>query len=169
MTSRRSIRSHQQRASRAFQFVPGHVGGRVASAQPVRRLGNISAQVDPEEVVVPEPGGCWEEFTQSANEASFTTGPHYVGVYGQFFFEVGDITFDGTPTDPEIRVLSATDVDSGVLDPLPGSWQAVNLAAQFTYFGWGWASGSVTDVVFEVRWTGTAQVSSFCPQVSDAQ
>lgn len=52
MTSRRSIRSHQQRASRAFQFVPGHVGGRVASAQPVRRLGNISAQVDPEEVVV---------------------------------------------------------------------------------------------------------------------
>lgn len=39
MTSRRSRPTDAQRKSRALQFVPGHVGGRVASAQPVRRLG----------------------------------------------------------------------------------------------------------------------------------
>lgn len=39
MTDRRSAQSAAARNSRALQFVPGHVGGRVASAQPVRRLG----------------------------------------------------------------------------------------------------------------------------------
>lgn len=39
MTDRRSLQTNNARVSRALQFVPGHVGGRVASAQPVRRLG----------------------------------------------------------------------------------------------------------------------------------
>lgn len=39
MTSRRAIPGYDQRVSRALQFVPGHLGGRVASAQPVRRRG----------------------------------------------------------------------------------------------------------------------------------
>lgn len=46
MTTRRSIHTESGRISRAFQFVPGHVGGRVASAQPVRRrrtVGGASA------------------------------------------------------------------------------------------------------------------------------
>lgn len=46
MTDRRSLQADAARSSRAFQFVPGHVGGRVASAQPVRRrrtVGGLSA------------------------------------------------------------------------------------------------------------------------------
>lgn len=41
MTDRRSLQADAARASRAFQFVPGHVGGRVASAQPVKRRSTI--------------------------------------------------------------------------------------------------------------------------------
>jgi len=42
MTSRRAAPGYDQRLSRAFQFRPGHVGGRVASAQPVvRRDGTL--------------------------------------------------------------------------------------------------------------------------------
>lgn len=115
-----------------------------------------------------EPSGCWSQFTQSANEATFTMGGDYtVGVYGTFYFDTGAITFDGTPTDPELRVVDATNVDASSLDSLPGSWQAVDLDDPFMYFGWGWSSGTVTDVVFEVRWTGTAQVASFCPEEAD--
>lgn len=33
------MRGWEERQSRALQFVPGHVGGRVASAQPIRRRG----------------------------------------------------------------------------------------------------------------------------------
>jgi len=39
VTSRRSMQTYSERMSRAMQFVPGHVGGRVASAQPIRRRG----------------------------------------------------------------------------------------------------------------------------------
>lgn len=35
MTNRRSLATYAERESRALQFWPGHVGGRVASAQPV--------------------------------------------------------------------------------------------------------------------------------------
>lgn len=50
MTNRRSLQSDAARSSRAFQFVPGHVGGRVASAQPVRyrrHIGGIGSSVVP--------------------------------------------------------------------------------------------------------------------------
>ena len=39
MTSRRAFKHHEQKLARVLQFEPGHVGGRVASAQPVNRLG----------------------------------------------------------------------------------------------------------------------------------
>lgn len=39
MTGRRPVTQWDARLSRALQFVPGHVGGRVASAQPIRRRG----------------------------------------------------------------------------------------------------------------------------------
>lgn len=55
MTSRRSLQTFNQRLSRQTQFVPGHVGGRVASAQPVKRRPTIGAStarppVPPDEV-----------------------------------------------------------------------------------------------------------------------
>lgn len=44
MTGRRSIAGWDARLSRALQFVPGHAGGRVASAQPIRRRGGTLRQ-----------------------------------------------------------------------------------------------------------------------------
>lgn len=41
MTSRRSMKTPTEKVSRALQFIPGHVGGRVASAQPVLRRERI--------------------------------------------------------------------------------------------------------------------------------
>lgn len=48
MTDRRSLQSSAARDSRAFQFVPGHVGGRVASAQPVKRRNGPYVMARPE-------------------------------------------------------------------------------------------------------------------------
>lgn len=45
MTGRRAVRQWDERLSRALQFVPGHVGGRVASAQPIRRRGGTLRRV----------------------------------------------------------------------------------------------------------------------------
>lgn len=53
MTSRRSMQSERRRESRALQFIPGHLGGRVASAQPVSRVFGISAQTDPDDIEFP--------------------------------------------------------------------------------------------------------------------
>ena len=39
MSSRRSLKTAEQRLSRQTQFWPGHMTGRVDSAQPIRRLG----------------------------------------------------------------------------------------------------------------------------------
>jgi hypothetical protein len=43
MTNRRSMPNYGERISRQTQFFPGHVGGRVASAQPVRSRRTIGA------------------------------------------------------------------------------------------------------------------------------
>jgi hypothetical protein len=53
MTSRRPIRGHTERVSRALQFIPGHVSGRVASAQPIRRRGGTLRQASVGAVEVP--------------------------------------------------------------------------------------------------------------------
>jgi hypothetical protein len=50
MTNRRSLQGYSLRESRELQFTPGHVGGRVASAQPVARriaIGAVTAQATP--------------------------------------------------------------------------------------------------------------------------
>lgn len=52
MTSRRAIKHFDQKASRALQFIPGHVGGRIASAQPVERRGGSVRTVG---TVTPDP------------------------------------------------------------------------------------------------------------------
>lgn len=47
MTNRRSLQTYGERMSRQTQFVPGHVGGRVASAQPLGRRRTIGAVQGP--------------------------------------------------------------------------------------------------------------------------
>jgi len=49
MTGRRSLATHAARESRWLQFEPGHVGGRVDSAQPVRRRQRIGRVEAPSE------------------------------------------------------------------------------------------------------------------------
>lgn len=53
MTGRRAVRQWDERLSRALQFVPGHVGGRVASAQPIRRRGGTLRQASVGAVTIP--------------------------------------------------------------------------------------------------------------------
>lgn len=55
MTSRRRIPSGSERQSRLDQFRPGHVGGRVASAQPIRRNGGTLRRVSVGAVEIPPP------------------------------------------------------------------------------------------------------------------
>ena len=102
--------------------------------------------------------------------ATFTmTGDYTVGVYGTFGFDAAGLVFTGSPTNLELRITAATNVDAAFLDPLPGAWEAITPAQQSVYTGWGWGQGTVTQVVFELRWTGTAQVAAFCPLVIDNQ
>lgn len=74
MTSRRSASSSEARLSRQTQFVPGHVGGRVASAQPVRRrtplVGRVARQWD---TLVPEVGNWWKN-QQGDNASGMMSG-----------------------------------------------------------------------------------------------
>lgn len=50
MTSRRSVQTWRQRVSRSLQYFPGHVSGRVASAQPIPyrrvRVGAVEAEIE---------------------------------------------------------------------------------------------------------------------------
>lgn len=55
MTGRRAVKPWPVKVSRAFQFVPGHVGGRVASAQPIRRRGGNLRQASIGATGVPVP------------------------------------------------------------------------------------------------------------------
>lgn len=64
MTNRRSLPSHGQRVSRALQFRPGHVGGRVDSAQPVIKLRPKRPTREP-----------WTAATWIAGDPSNLTGP----------------------------------------------------------------------------------------------
>lgn len=54
MTSRRSMQTHAERVSRALQFIPGHVGGRVASAQPIYHRQNLRRDIGGEQAPGPE-------------------------------------------------------------------------------------------------------------------
>lgn len=70
MTGRRPMAGWDARLSRALQFQPGHVGGRVASAQPVRRNGGtlrrpaVGAMAAP---VPPLAPGLWKFDEASGN------------------------------------------------------------------------------------------------------
>lgn len=63
MTGRRAVRQWDERLSRALQFVPGHVGGRVASAQPIRRRGGTLRQASVGAVALPPDVDSWPYFT----------------------------------------------------------------------------------------------------------
>jgi len=168
VTSRRSMRSHQQRASRAFQFVPGHVGGRVASAQPVLRLGNISAQVDPEDVVVC--GTDWPLTSGTSTTARYDGATFFD--YTILSVEIAyTCTYTGTVT-PEVRVYE----NPGVLEDPPedtGAWSSWVQISDFsenpttiTGPGSGTESakfgGGDPITAIEVKWDVANAFSSIC-------
>lgn len=80
MTNRRSLRVDTARTSRAFQFIPGHVGGRVDSAQPVlrrRTVGNLGKQpaVPPDYIIA-------RNINSEGENGPFTLDP-FTGYLGQ--------------------------------------------------------------------------------------
>lgn len=154
------MRSHQQRASRAFQFVPGHVGGRVASAQPVRRLGGISAQVDPEDVVIAEPTLCedpgdWPVASSSSTEAAYGDGDSLFGYVALSVRVTYDASASATIT-PEVRVYrdaAWTDWEA----TFPTTISGPDTGTVEAWFGGG---GDITDI--EVRWDVADAFTSLC-------
>lgn len=73
MTNRRSLQTNMQRISRAQQFVPGHVGGRVASAQPVRERLKVGAAAGP-------PGAVPDAMARIALGGGFRSDPDPIDV-----------------------------------------------------------------------------------------
>lgn len=103
MTSRRSMTGHAERLSRALQFVPGHVGGRVASAQPIRRR-----------------GGTLRSASVGATSALAFTGTMPTAASGYFGVDTADPfnTWPYTP-DPGDMLVSMMYVSNYVTDSLP--------------------------------------------------
>lgn len=75
MTNRRSLQTNMQRISRAQQFVPGHVGGRVASAQPVNhRTNRVGATQRPADATPPTSAYLYKD---GVNQDSGISGATY--------------------------------------------------------------------------------------------
>lgn len=91
MTNRRSLQTNMQRISRAQQFVPGHVGGRVASAQPVRERNKVGAVAaapiaPPSGAVVLGGFGLFQDsFTLSAAPAGSNTASILIGAFSSIW------------------------------------------------------------------------------------
>jgi hypothetical protein len=133
MTSRRAMPGYDQRLSRALQFVPGHVGGRVASAQPVRRRGGTIRQA------------------VGATGAAPASGLVFLGYLPTSYnFGVG-----GMPPPPDPRI------QPGPSSPTltPGSAQVTMIAGWATggvSFPSGWhtvASGTVSQMAWALAYT----------------
>lgn len=75
MTSRRSLSNSESRLSRQTQFIPGHVGGRVASAQPVRRRTPVVGRVLASPATAPDSIGATMFEGNWASTIGFTSPP----------------------------------------------------------------------------------------------
>lgn len=80
MTSRRRIPSGSERQSRLDQFRPGHVGGRVASAQPIRRNGGTLRRVSVGAIEIPVPESPPEVATFSSEVYEYGDTPGFTEI-----------------------------------------------------------------------------------------
>jgi len=96
VTDRRSFQTWTERMSRQAQFVPGHVGGRVASAQPVKRrvtVGRVSAPQAP----LPTFLGWGEGGNVTTGQTSWDADPrNNTSTSGAIFTNAASDTYDGT-------------------------------------------------------------------------
>lgn len=155
MTDRRSMQADAARSSRAFQFVPGHVGGRVASAQPVRRRRTVGGLTKP-------PGVTPATVAISTGlGASATVAPADVTAAAIMFLHAG---YDATATPP----AGFTRIDADTFGPAstpvgPLTWQVVTAGPvaegtvpTFTLGGavGGWSQVEEWVVVYFIGGTG---------------
>jgi hypothetical protein len=174
MTNRRSLQTNMQRISRARQFVPGHLGGRVASAQPVRRRAGVGQVSAPPPPPGPTPYACYDlipfqdpdngyyedgdtqmwalELDPSGGDIPFPPGPDE--------FEhtwTLSITLDESPPDSESvyvwgRTVYGWNAESALLDPPPGGSWGTNPVVNIASFpGYPYAT---TFYAFAVGWDG---------------
>lgn len=117
MTGRRAVRQWDERLSRALQFVPGHVGGRVASAQPIRRRGGTLRQASVgaggSPIAAPPAEGVFADYVDQAGTGVLTlarSGSLFAG--GTFAPAAGDVA------------VSVIGVQSGTIT-LPSGWTSL--------------------------------------------
>lgn len=157
MTSRRALTGPGQRQSRALQFVPGHVHGRVASAQPVVRRATIgqasSATVTPPFLVTSSVTGFAPGVTYGVSEPPdpvWITGP----LGGEFFF----------PAQGTAVVVFISHYDAGTMT-IPSGW-TVERTGSLNGLSWAlvWAthlSGSLDNEVVFSDWDGATSRAVF--------
>ena len=157
MTGRRSIASWDARISRALQFVPGHVSGRVASAQPINRWGGTIRQpIGAMAVAVNACGVDYPRTSLGATTAHFNcTDP--------FGFVALDISVDWT-------AASATRIRIASIDPNPGdppsgdytptAWVSIGPGSGTTSFISIAGGGTING--YTVEWEDSGAVTSTC-------
>lgn len=165
MTGRRAVRQWDERLSRALQFVPGHVGGRVASAQPIRRRGGTLRRPSVgavEELVAPPeyvggygPISTAESTGVSASLLTRTVYTNYSDVYETASYvtpATGDVLvvlglFAAEPTHP----TGWTVVDSGTL-PNGSFWVVWSAVKGTPGLGSTFTLNAPTDANYSYMW-----------------
>jgi hypothetical protein len=150
MTGRRSMQTYEARVSRALQFLPGHITGRVASAQPVQRRRTVG-------VVGME--ATYAEGPLIGNSSSYAVGlaspfppdPVYMTQYG----EMGDLV-QGSAL---VSIISGYDIAPITL---PTGWHemASGTVGSLDYCI-GWAS-SLDTITHDVDLGGWTTPGSIC-------
>jgi hypothetical protein len=167
VTGRRSIAQWDAKLSRAMQFVPGHVTGRVNSAQPVVRrhgIGVAGAPVAPvafcSSSLFIDSGTTWAEY-----------GPASVAVHAAITFD-----YDATHTgDIDVRIASITADPADpptLIDTMPSEWMTItgpgtgsitfkDTSGEFPV-NVGWSSGAV--LKWRIEWDVAGAFTTGCSE-----
>lgn len=150
----------------AGQPNPGRGGDgrrRMWSESPIARVGVRKVRAAG---ALPVPTGCFSAYSLTPSAAEFTIATATASVLGSFLLDAGDLVFDTTPAGLEVRILSADNVDAEAVGAVPSDWESVTDIDHFS-IDWNWAQGEIANVVIELRWTGVALITHFCPTVVD--
>jgi len=130
VTSRRPMRTPAERLSRAAQFRPGHVGGRVSSAQPVQRRQRIGQSGTPAAPTAPD----W------ADKFKLLQGYWNTGNSGSY-----DVltSYPPYPVAGEKAIMLVASINSTVTPPAGWTSLAAKQLGRLTYWmGWITVTGS---------------------------